>query len=134
VISTRKLLPAFLALSLLFSHLALSGCAPLIIGGALGVVGGYAISRDTVVGAADKDYELLWDASLETANSLGIVKKQDRQRGTLQFNIGSSNLVIVSLEKMTAKSTRLKVSARKHRFPDLKTAEAVFIRIMDTVE
>lgn len=110
------------------------GCAPLIVGGALGVVGGYAISRDTVAGDTDKDYELLWESSLEVANGMGIVKKQDRQRGTLQFNIGTANVIVISLEKLTAKTTRIKVSARKHHFPDLKTAEKVFIRIMDSAK
>jgi hypothetical protein len=133
VASIRKFFPAFLALCLVFSTLTLSGCAPIVFG-ALGIVGGFAISRDTVAGETDKDYDLLWDASLETANAMGIVKKQNRQRGDLQFNIGSYNLVVVRLDKMTAKSTRIKVSARKHHFPDLKTAEAVFIRIMDNVK
>jgi len=97
-------------------------------------VGGYAISRDTVVGETDKDYEMLWDAALEVSNSMGIVKKQNRQKGTLQFNIGTTNVVVISLEKLTAQSSRVKVSARKHHFPDLKTAEKVFIRIMDTAK
>ncbi|MFZ5799776.1 MAG: DUF3568 family protein [Candidatus Omnitrophota bacterium] len=111
--------------------LLFAGCAPLIVGGAVGVVGGYAISRDTVAGETDKDYEVLWESSLEVANAMGIVKKHDRGKGSLQFNIGTSNVVVISLEKLTAKTTRIKVSARKHHFPDLKTAEKVFIRIMD---
>lgn len=119
---------------LLIYGLLLGGCAPLIVGGALGVVGGYAISRDTVAGASDKDYEALWDAALEVSNSFGIVKKQDRQKGTLQFNIGNTNVVVISLEKLTAKTSQLKVRAKKHHFPDLKMAEKVFIRIMDTAK
>lgn len=119
---------------LLIYGLLLGGCAPLIIGSAVGAVGGYAISRDTVAGESDKDYEALWDAALEVSNSMGIVKKQNRQKGTLQFNIGTTNVVVISLEKLTAQSSRVKVSARKHHFPDLKTAEKVFIRIMDTTK
>jgi len=131
----RKVLSGSIIVFLLFSNsLWFSGCAPLIVGGALGTVGGYAISRDTVVGETDKDYEMLWDAALEVSNSMGIVKKQNRQKGTLQFNIGTTNVVVISLEKLTAQSSRVKVSARKHHFPDLKTAEKVFIRIMDTAK
>lgn len=106
------------------------GCAAIIIGSA-GAVGGYALSRDTVAGETDRDFERLWDASLEVASSMGIVKKQDRAKGTLQFNIGTTNVVVVTLEQITAKASRIKVAARKNRFPDLKTAEKVFIRIMD---
>ena len=119
---------------LLVYGLLLGGCAPLIVGGAVGVVGGYAMSRDTVAGESDKDYEALWDAALEVSNSMGIVKKQDRQRGTMLFNIGATNWVQISLEKLTVETSRLKVRAKKHHFPDLNTAEKVFIRIMDTVK
>ncbi|MDP3143180.1 MAG: hypothetical protein Q8N14_04490, partial [Candidatus Omnitrophota bacterium] len=73
-------------------------------------------------------------ATLEVANSLGMVKKQDRIKGTVQFNIGTTNLIVVSLEKTTARSSRVKVAARKNHFPDLKTAEKVFIMIMDTAK
>ena len=111
-----------------------SGCAAIIVGSAVGAIGGYALSRDTVAGETDEDYEVLWDASLEAANFMGIVKKQDRMKGSLQFNIGNVNVVVVSLEKLTAKTTRVKVAARKNHFPDLKTAEKVFIRIMDAAK
>lgn len=110
-----------------------SGCTVLIIGTA-GAVGAYALSRDIVSGETDKDYEDLWDASLEVANSMGIVRKQDRVKGTLQFNIGTTNVIVVTLEQITAKATRVKVAARKNHLPDLKTAEKVFIRIMDTAK
>jgi len=119
---------------LVFSGLILSGCAAVVVGSAVGAVGGYALSRDTVAGETDRDFEMLWDASLEVANSMGIVKKQDRTRGTLQFNIGTTNLIVINIEQITTKSSRLKVAARKNHFPDLKTAEKVFIRIMDAAK
>jgi len=131
----RKALQNLVIISLVFSGgILLSGCAAIIIGSAVGAIGGYALSRDTVAGETDQDYEALWDASLEAANFMGIVKKQDRMKGSLQFNIGNVNVVVVSLEKLTAKTTRVKVAARKNHFPDLKTAEKVFIRIMDAAK
>jgi len=133
--NTKKFLQGLVVITLLFANgIFLNGCAPIIVGSALGIVGGYAISRDTVAGETDKDYEMLWDASLEVANSMGIVKKQNRNRGTVQFNIGNTNLIVISLEKITARSSRVKVAARKNHFPDLKMAEKVFIRIMDTAK
>ena len=130
-----KILKCSVIIALLFANgLLFSGCAAVIVGSALGAVGGYAISRDIVAGASDKDYEALWDAALEVSNSMGIVKRQDRQKGTMQFNIGNTNVVVISLEKLTAKTSQLKVRAKKHHFPDLKMAEKVFIRIMDTAK
>ena len=131
----RKALQNLVIISLVFSGgILLSGCAAIIVGSAVGAIGGYALSRDTVAGETDQDYEALWDASLEAANFMGIVKKQDRMKGSLQFNIGNVNVVVVSLEKLTARTTRVKVAARKNHFPDLKTAEKVFIRIMDAAK
>jgi hypothetical protein len=119
---------------IIFNGILFSGCTAIVVGSAVGAIGGYALSRDTVAGYTDKDYEDIWDATLEVANSLGMVKKQDRIKGTVQFNIGTANLIVVSLEKTTARSSRVKVAARKNHFPDLKTAEKVFIMIMDTAK
>jgi hypothetical protein len=52
----------------------------------------------------------------------------------LQFNIANTSVVTVALEKLTSRTTKIKVSARKHHFPDLKSAESIFIRIVDTAK
>jgi len=60
----KKFLSLCLALILLVS---ICGCAPLIIGAAAGGLGAYAVSKDTVQGDTDKNYEALWSSALSVA-------------------------------------------------------------------
>lgn len=107
-----------------------AGCAPLIIGGIAGAVGGYAASKDTIQGDTDKFYESIWDAALSVSKSRGVIIREDMNTGSIEFSSGNSR-VWIKLVRMTQATTRLKVSSRKLHFPDLAVAQEIFLKIME---
>ncbi len=110
--------------------LSVSGCVPLIIGGAAGALGAYAVSKDTIQGDTDKAYGRLWNSAMMVARSRGVIKEEDNVRGYLQFQDGST-LVTVKLVQLTRATVRLKVSGRKHHLPDINLAQDVFVKITE---
>ena len=80
----------FIIACLFFFTLVSSGCIPLIIGGAAGALGGYAIGKDTIQGETDKDYDKLWAAALTVAKMRGTITVEDKTKGSLELetNIG----------------------------------------------
>ena len=106
------------------------GCAPLIIGGAVGAVGGYAISKDTIQGETDKSYDSIWEAVLTVSKIRGEIKYEDKTKGYIELEAESSK-VYVRLIRLTAAATRLRVSARKYHFPNMSLAQDIFTKIMD---
>lgn len=113
-----------------FVFIYLTGCAALIVGGAVGALGGYAISKDTIQGDTDKPYDSLWYSAQNLSTYIGIIRQQNETRGYIQFDSGSSK-VYVRLIKLTRTATRLRVSARKYHLPNLNLAEDIFIKIME---
>ncbi|MDD2703678.1 MAG: DUF3568 family protein [Candidatus Omnitrophica bacterium] len=124
----RKIGIAFLA-GILFVNL--SGCAPLLVGVALGGATVYAISKDTIQGDTEKQYDSLWDASINVAGTYGMVKTENRDSGYL-FVEGPSGRVWIHLVRLTRTATRIKISARnKFHLPDLNKAQEVFVKLME---
>ncbi len=121
-----------LALSLYFL-LSACGCAPLIIGAAAGGLGAYAISKDTVQGDTDKDYDALWASALNIAGSRGLIQKESATSGTIELGAESSK-VWIKLYRITQATTRVKVSARKYHFPNLELAQDIFVKIISGVK
>ena len=113
-----------------FLAVYLCGCVPLIIGGAAGALGAYAVSKDTVQGNSDKAYDSLWFAATDVAKSYGLVKQEDEATGYIALERESAKIYI-QLTRLTQATTRLKVSARNHHFPDLSLAQDLFVRIID---
>lgn len=107
-----------------------TGCAPLIIGSAVGVVGGYAVSKDTIEGDTDKPYDQVWSAALEVLKIRGTVKKEDYTHGTIE-GFAQSSRVWVKFSRLTQATTRIQVSSRKHRLPNLSLAQDIFVKIME---
>ena len=120
-------LSLFLILSIFVS---ISGCAPIIIGGAVGAVGGYAISKDTVEGETDKKYDSLWEAAVTVSRIRGEIKYEDKAKGYIESEAESSK-VYIRLIRLTASATRLRVSARKYHFPNMSLAQDIFVKIME---
>ena len=112
---------------------SMAGCAPLIVGAAVGVAGGYAVSRDTVQGDSDKSFESLWNAAIEVSKYRGVVKKDDFKRGTIEV-LADSSKVWIQLIRVTDTATRLRVSSRKFRFPNLALAQELFTKIIDVAK
>jgi len=110
--------------------LIISGCAPLIVGGAVGAVGGYAVSRDTVQGDSDMPYEALWSSVLIVSKIRGKIKQQDYARGYVELEADSSQ-VWIRLVRLTQATTRIKVSARKYHLPNMALAQEIYTKIME---
>jgi len=113
--------------------LSVCGCAPLIIGAAAGGLGAYAISRDTVQGDTDKNYEALWDSALNVSSSRGLVQQENAATGYIELGAQSSK-VCIKLIRLTQATTRLKVSARKYHFPNMELAQDIFVKIITGVK
>jgi hypothetical protein len=125
----RKKAPVYLILPLL--AFIISGCVPLIIGGAVGALGGYAASKDTIQGDTDKPYESLWQSALMFAKMRGTVNKQDNLKGYLEAEI-EGNRVWVRLTRLTQATTRVRVSCRnKYKMPRLELAQDLFVKIIE---
>lgn len=115
---------------IMFTLMNISGCAPLIIGSAVGALGGYAVSRDTVEGATDTEYDRLWNAVTTVSRIRGTIKSEDYARGYLNAEI-EANKVWIKLLRLTKTTTRLRVSARKYHLPNLSLAEDLFVKITE---
>jgi len=113
-----------------FILLCISGCAPLIIGSAVGALGGYAISRDTMQGETDIEYDRLWNAMTTVARIRGTIKSEDYSKGYLNLEAESSK-VWIRLIRLTKATTRLRISARKYRLPNFNLAQDIFVKIME---
>ena len=106
------------------------GCAPLIIGSAVGALGGYAVSKDTIEGHTDKSYDSLWEAALTVSKIRGQIKYENKTKGYIESEAESSK-VHIKLIRLTASTTRLRVSARKYHFPNMSLAQDIFVKITE---
>lgn len=106
----------------------------MIVGGALGAAGGYAISKDTVQGDTDKDYDSLWNAAQDVLNTRGKIKKEDFSRGYIEGVTQDSSLVWVRMTRLTKTASRVRVSARRYHLPNLNLAQDIFVRIIEEVK
>lgn len=118
----------------LFALPNILGCAPLIIGtvAAVGAVGGYAVSKDTVQGETDRGYSSLWQSAVEVAKIRGTIVNDNPTTGYIELKADSSR-VWIRLVRLTRATTRLRVSARKFRLPNLSLAQDIFVKIMEDV-
>lgn len=115
---------------LLLFTLTAAGCAPLIIGGAVGALGGYAISKDTIQSDSDMDYERLWSSAVNLVRLRGMPKSEDYARGYISAEMESSK-VWIRFIRLTRSTTRVRVSARKYHLPNLSLAQDLFVKIME---
>ena len=116
-----------------FTLLSVYGCAPLIIGAAAGGLGAYVVSKDTVQGDTDKNYEALWDSALNVARSRGLIQQENAATGYIELGAESSK-VWIKLVRLTQATTRVKVSARKYHFPNMELAQDIFVKIITGVK
>jgi len=108
-----------------------SGCVPLILGGAAGALGAYAIRNDTIeADITEQSYNNLWNAALVVAMLRGTIKQRDKESGYLHLDLGSGK-VWIRLIRLTRSTVRLRVSARKFHFPSLGLAQEIFVEIME---
>jgi len=119
---------AFFVLPLLLLNIL--GCAPLIIGAAVGAVGGYAVSKDTIQGETDKPYEMLWNSALTVSKIRGVVKQENYSSGYIELETQPSK-VWIRLIRLTQATTRIRISARKYHMPNLALAEDIYVKILE---
>src|SRR3989338_7759490 len=110
--------------------LSISGCAPLTIGSAVGALGGYAVSKDTIQGETDKSYDSLWEAALTVSKIRGQIKYENKTKGYIESEAESSK-VYIRFIRLTVSATRLRVSARKYHLPNMSLAQDIFVKIME---
>ena len=120
----------FLISCILNMALVASGCAPLIIGGAIGAVGGYAISKDTVQVDIDKPYDSLWASAVSVSDARGIIRLEDPARGRIELDAEKSK-VRINITRLTKLASRIRVSARKYHLPNISLAEDICMRVID---
>jgi hypothetical protein len=110
-----------------------AGCAPLILGAAVGAVGGYAVSRDTIQGESDKPYEEIWDSVRTVARIRGAIVQMDAKAGYIRMNVDSSR-VDINVERMDTQTTRIKLTARRYGFPNLPLAQDLYVKILEGLQ
>lgn len=108
----------------------LAGCAPIIIGGALGAMGAIAVSKDTIQVDTDKAYDGIWESAIRVTGARGTITKEDKSKGYIDME-NKSMRVYVRMDRLTRSTIRIKVSARKHHLPNIEEAQAVFAKIME---
>jgi len=116
----------------LFILPVICGCAPLIIGAAAGGLGAYAVSKDTVQGDSDKNFDLLWESAINVAKLRGIIQQENVSTGYIEATVESSK-VWIRLMRLTQATTRIKVSVRKFHFPNMDLAQDLFVKIVTGV-
>jgi hypothetical protein len=121
----------FLALFVLIPFLmaGLCGCVPVFLM-AVGGVGVYAISKDTIQGDTDAPYEALWDAAMKVARIRGTLLNEDFSRGYIEID-AKPNKIWIQFVRVTATATKIRVSARKYKLPNIDLAQEVFIKIVE---
>ncbi len=108
-----------------------SGCilVPIaLVGG--GVIGGIAISEDTVQNELDASYDDVWNASVQVLDESGAIETKDKEIGTIKGYVPKSK-VTVTVSQLTESTVRLQVKARKTAgvVPDIKMAHRIAHRI-----
>lgn len=111
----------------LFLTVSSSGCA-FVAGGIVGIAGGYMLAHDTITGEYAVKYKEAWKASLDACSTLGDVNEQDYDEGVILAVIDGVS-VRVTVAELSDKSSSIKVKARKACFPQIGTAEKVFVKI-----
>ncbi|MBN1914218.1 MAG: hypothetical protein JW788_07465 [Candidatus Omnitrophica bacterium] len=126
----RKIYSVFLVP---FIMLQLYGCAPLIVGAAVGAAGGHALSQDTIQGETDKDYDRLYNDALTVSRIRGKVVSEDRGQGVIELEAESSK-VNIRIIRLTRSTNRLRIAARKYHLPNLSLAQDIFLKIIEGVK
>ncbi|MCX5708508.1 MAG: hypothetical protein NTY14_06020 [Candidatus Omnitrophica bacterium] len=123
----KKLLTLFVLIPFLVT--GLSGCIPVFLM-AVGGVGVYAVSKDTIQGDTDTPYEAIWDSALKVARIRGTVLQEDFNRGYIEVN-AKPNKIWIQFVRVTTTATKIRVSARKYKLPNIDLAQEVFIKIIE---
>ena len=110
-----------------------SGCIYLGVG-AIGAVGGYMVSPDTIEGILHADFEQVWEsAHKELARQQAQIVREDHTGGYVSANIGRADVMIQISPSESAKDWKLAVTARKNMFPKVKLAQNIYTNIHESL-
>lgn len=124
-------------MALVFSCLmvvAASGCVPLWVGaGVVGIVGGYAVSPDTVEGTSNRGHEECYDAAKQIAGIMGQIVQETPGAGEIIAMVNGSR-VTITVAAATTNSTKISVKARKVFMPKVDLAQDIYAKIINTMD
>lgn len=129
VFSRRIISSLFLVLALLP---AFSGCVYLAVG-AVGVVGGYVVSPDTVEGQVARSLEEVYDSAKQITGIMGQVIEESPNGSQLIATINGAR-VTVTLVATNVSTTKMSVKARKAFMPKIDIAQDVYTKIVNNME
>ncbi|PIW63817.1 MAG: hypothetical protein COW13_01410 [Candidatus Omnitrophica bacterium CG12_big_fil_rev_8_21_14_0_65_50_5] len=108
--------------------LTTSGCIYLGVG-AIGAVGGYMVSPDTVEGLVVADYADIWQACYDEIAKQGPILTQDETGGYLLSNVRGTEVTVQIVPTDSPQVWKISVKARKKMFPRVKLAQKIYTAI-----
>jgi hypothetical protein len=123
----------FVSIALLAALIFGTGGCTMIAVGAVGALGGYAISRDTFEGITSKGMDEIWEAATRVASIMGTIDDNDRKRGQMIARINGAKVVITATP-VNLTNTKLRIKARKMLFPAVDIAQNVYAKIISQTE
>jgi hypothetical protein len=127
--SFRTLFPVVLMLVL---GPVFSGCVAMALVGA-GSAGAYAISKDSIEGEVKTGLPKVYNASADVVKSKGMIKSEDKAHGKIEGVVGNGVTVKIELSKVSWRSTKIKVEARKNLLPNIEEAQEIYTAILKKV-
>ena len=127
--SFRTLFPVVLMLAL---SPVLNGCVAMALVGA-GSAGAYAISKDSIEGEVKTGLPKVYNASADVVKSKGMIKSEDKAHGKIEGVVGNGVTVKIELSKVSWRSTKIKVEARKNLLPNIEEAQEIYTAILKKV-
>lgn len=127
---TQRLFKGFLVA--LFGFFTTSGCVYLGVG-AIGAVGGYIVSPDTVEGIFDAEYQTVWQAVFEEAGERGTIISEDQTGGRVVADADGTEVTIQIVPAEARGSWKVSVKARRNMFPKVRLAQTIYTHIHDAV-
>jgi hypothetical protein len=111
--------------SLILAAPLLSGCAALLVGGAIG----YEVSSDSVKADFDTSYDKAYNVSLDVAKAMvGTIDMSDKAEGWIKSESEGNN-VAIHIVKLTEETVQITVSARKYATPRVQFARNILSNI-----
>jgi ABC-type metal ion transport system substrate-binding protein len=93
-----------------------------------GVVGGYAISKDSVTDHFDQPSRVIYDRALRVLRDMGRIELEDEAHGVIKADIDQSH-VTVTIKPLTNKTVKLQIKARdRWLMPNVSLAQDVYAR------
>ncbi|MEW5758431.1 MAG: DUF3568 family protein [Candidatus Omnitrophota bacterium] len=112
--------------------LSVSGCAALLVGG--GVIGGVAISKDTVKSGVEANYNRVWGVSIDEVKKVADIRLEDKKRGIIEASSQSGEKITIKIREITRNSCEIIIKSRKNLLPDITLAHDLSNKIINRVK